>query len=239
MPDALESPSYAQAQELPDAGAPVTSSEILHGYKIEARFLRPGQEVHLANNSLTINNTWRSLPVLPGKDVPPQEAVVIPVPDAAQILVEHGILPYAAAQAHRWAFHSSMSALNAGLAEDIETRLVLVTFKHAFEIIEVGVTEGCTEYDAEMDQIPLHERAAEVSEDEAPQPANDDAALAGNVDAVSAETLGTEAYDDADAAMSEFLEGEGNADLAEEPPPKRKGKVKAQGAKPASKKKKG
>lgn len=248
MPNDFDTPRYyAQARELPEAGAPITNEEILHGYRIEARTIRPGQKVQITLGPTTLDNSWRALPLSAGEvrslenvEYAPN-SVVVPVPGWARDMEKHGILPYAAAQAHRWGFHSAIACGQPGLCNDIETRLVLVTFKHTFEIVEVGVTDGVTQYDAEMDHIPLRERAPHVPEEtsEAASEAPVEASPIGSAFA----NLGEDVYDAADAAMTEFLaqEGSESADLAEEPAPKAKGKSKPKavsaGAKPERKKK--
>ncbi len=94
---------------------------------------------------LTIDNAWRDLPIMRGAA---KWGVNIPVSRAfsGSDALDHGMVPYVAAEAHRWAFLAYLEAMEGTGTLCIETRLVQIECKFSFETKEIGVTDAMKEW---------------------------------------------------------------------------------------------
>lgn len=84
-----------------------------------------------------IDHYWRTLPIQLGAM---QWGTNIPCRSWDGEAAQHGMVSYAAAEAHRWAFLAYLEATKPGGSLCIETRLVAVKFKREYSTEEMGVT---------------------------------------------------------------------------------------------------
>lgn len=132
-----------QTLELPSAGKHSSGRSSSRLYKIEVRDTSTQPRVLQAQESVpfVIDGYWRQLPIYRG---PTKWGVNIPVRQDIGDGLDIGLVPYAVAEAHRWAFIAAMEALVVGGSLCLETRLVEVELMRTFETKELGVTQGMT-----------------------------------------------------------------------------------------------
>lgn len=109
---------------------PETHSGTMTGWRIEYRCTSPHARVV---GQTIIEPTWRELPVDWAKDdraLPTK----IPVGRLDRDLIDHGLLSYSAAQAHRWAFIAALEAATFLGSHDLETRLIPYRLKFHKEV---------------------------------------------------------------------------------------------------------
>lgn len=112
-------------------------------YKIEIRTSYP-EPVVLGEGQRTfvIDNAWREWPIT-SADCP--HPMAVPVKSYEAEAVSHGVVPYIAAEAHRWMLLAYLDAIRITGALCIETRLVKIQYKRSYELNEVGVSEPLVE----------------------------------------------------------------------------------------------
>lgn len=110
------------------------------GYKVEVRTSYHSPTViGQGDDALVIDTFWRQLHIREGST---PFGVNIPVRRSwGRSILDHGLLTYVAAEAHRWAFLAYLEATQTAGTLCIETRLVEVECKTSYALTEKGVTE--------------------------------------------------------------------------------------------------
>jgi hypothetical protein len=108
-------------------------------YKIEVRTTYH-QPTVLSEGSFpfVIDGEWREWPISPGSTA---YGTNVPIKVLDRNALDHGLLPYEAAEAHRWALFAALEATRAAGGLCIETRLVSVQYKEEYSTGELGVSE--------------------------------------------------------------------------------------------------
>jgi hypothetical protein len=104
-------------------------------YKIEVRSSYPEPTTI---DGFIIDFVWRTLPIVEGRS---PWGMNIPVSFLDNRGIEHGLVGYTAAQAHRWGFLAALGAKRISGALCIETRLVQVELNYSYTITEKGVSD--------------------------------------------------------------------------------------------------
>lgn len=84
-----------------------------------------------------IDHYWRTLQIIPSAQ---PWATNIPIRPWDADAAKHGLIPYVAAEAHRWGFLAFLEAKAIAGSLCVETRLVSVRFKQQWSTEELGVT---------------------------------------------------------------------------------------------------
>ncbi len=123
------------ALEMPAAGEHGSGSGSDVGYKVEVRtsYCQPKKI-----GDFTIDNVWREVPICEGA-TPWGNNVPISLLHG-RMLLEYGLLSYAAAEAHRWTLIATIDASDISGSLCVQTRLVQVEFRYKHETEELGVT---------------------------------------------------------------------------------------------------
>jgi len=100
-----------------------------------------------------IDHYWRTLPIQLGAV---QWGANIPCRSWDAEAAQHGMVSYAAAEAHRRAFLAYLEATTPGGSLCIETRLVAVEFKREYSTKEIGVTAHLGSRHRPEDIAPRH-----------------------------------------------------------------------------------
>lgn len=119
------------------------ASASLHGsgthtrtlYKVEVRTSYHSPTVL---DELVIDHCWRTLHIRRGGS---PFAANIPLPAMDAEGADHGLVPYIAAEAHRWAFLAALEAVRPAGSLCVQTRLVAVELTTSFTTKETGVSE--------------------------------------------------------------------------------------------------
>jgi hypothetical protein len=106
-------------------------------YKVEVRSSYCDPTV--IDKDFVIDFVWRTLPIVRG---PSLYGMNVPVAYFDKDGVDHGLVSFTAAQAHRWAFHAWLEAMRPAGSLCIQTRLVQVEFQRTFSIKEIGVSDS-------------------------------------------------------------------------------------------------
>jgi hypothetical protein len=123
--------------EIRTSEKPETHSGTMTGWRIEYRCTSHHARVV---GGMILEPTWRELPIDWAKDdraLPTK----IPVGRLYRDLIDHGLLSYCGAQAHRWAFIAALDAATFLGAHDIETRLIPYKLKYHKEISRAEGTD--------------------------------------------------------------------------------------------------
>lgn len=125
--------------ELPSASKHGSGATSDHLYKIEVRKSYSDPTVLGAGrDAFVIDMVWRTWPVYEGST---KFGTNVPVRSWDRRGLEHGLLTYAVAEAHRWALIALLEASEVGGSLCIETRLVEVKFSTQYSTEEVGVSQ--------------------------------------------------------------------------------------------------
>jgi hypothetical protein len=135
MSDKTSSDGAMPALEMPAAGNHGSGSGSDVGYKIE---VRTSYCLPTKIGDFTIDNVWRAVPIREGA-TPWGNNVPVSLLHRRMVL-ECGLLTYAAAEAHRWTLIATLDATNISGSLCVETRLVQVEFRYRHETEELGVT---------------------------------------------------------------------------------------------------
>lgn len=125
-------------------------------YKVEFRTITSMTAVIGNPNEpfpFVIDHYWRQLPIRCGAT---QWGTNIPCRSWDSEAAQHGMVSYAAAEAHRWAFLAYLEASRPGGSLCIETRLVAVEFKREYSTKEIGVTPHLNWRDEPKEIAPRH-----------------------------------------------------------------------------------
>jgi len=106
-------------------------------YKVEVR--SSYYDPTVVDNGFVIDFAWRTLPIVRG---PSLYGMNVPVAYFDRDGVDHGLVSFTAAQAHRWAFHAWLEARQIAGSLCIQTRLVQVEFHRTHSIKEIGVSDS-------------------------------------------------------------------------------------------------
>ncbi len=123
------------ALEMPAAGNHGSGSGSDVGYKVEVRtsYCQPKKI-----GDFTIDNVWREIPIREGA-TPWGNNVPVSLLHR-RMLLEYGLVSYAAAEAHRWALIATIDASDFSGSLCVQTRLVQVELRYRHETEELGVT---------------------------------------------------------------------------------------------------
>lgn len=127
----------------PDAKKPELKS---HGsgqstatfYKVEVRTSYTTPQILQTEPPFIVDGTWREWPIGLG---PKPFSVNVPIRSWCRNAADHGVVPYEAAEAHRWALLSAIDAMGGGGIFCVETRLVAVEFHETYSLTEKGVSD--------------------------------------------------------------------------------------------------
>jgi len=126
-------------------------------YKVEVRTTYSSPTVL---GDFVIDHCWRTLPIYEGRS---QWGVNIPVQSWDRDGLDHGLVPYSVAEAHRWAFIACLEAKSVGGSLCIKTRLVEIEYHYSFSTKEVGVS---AQSDGRMGRLVVSPRHAAVEHDD-------------------------------------------------------------------------
>jgi hypothetical protein len=124
------------ALEMPAAGNHGSGAGNYIGYKVEVRtsYCQPTKI-----GDFTIDNIWREVPIREGA-TPWGNNIPVSLLNR-RMLLEYGLVSYAAAEAHRWALVATIDASNFSGSLCVQTRLVQVELRYRHETEELGVTQ--------------------------------------------------------------------------------------------------
>lgn len=108
-------------------------------YKIEVRTSSNTPQILETDPPFIIDGAWREWPMGLG---PKPFSINVPIRSWWRNALDHGVVPYEAAEAHRWGLLSAIDAMGGGGIYCIETRLVAVEFHETYSLTEKGVSEA-------------------------------------------------------------------------------------------------
>ena len=115
-----------------------SSTEVLYKIEVRTSYHTP-KVLGEGKDKFVIDHCWRALPIV---EALMPWGINIPVRRRWHGSVEFGLVPYVAAEAHRWGFLAHLDAADWGGSLCIETRLVAVRLKCTHDTEEVGVSES-------------------------------------------------------------------------------------------------
>jgi hypothetical protein len=124
-------------QELPNAHKHGKGEGSQVGYFLEVRssYMTPT----VIDAKTVIDNVWRRWDIREGTT---PYGLNVPLGRSDREMLQHGLMSYEAAQAHRWGLIAALEAQSLLGALCIETRLVKVQFHYTYRLEEIGVEEA-------------------------------------------------------------------------------------------------